>query len=184
MFFRKDRYNLAKIEYLPYLLHNSNPGANTIIPNPTFVPQFVTPGTNLVGGEVDGQEELRAGEYIVERDINVRPGGKLILQPGVTLRFPPAVGMMVAGKLDARGKKPSDILFTLKEELVVLPINDTFADEDTVQVDETESVPVRLLGGKTNLEGRLQVTQLFFSFFFVFMNFHYRKQDLKTLMNC
>lgn len=164
MLFRKDRYNLAKIEYLPYLLHSSNPGANTIIPNPTFVPQFVTPGTNLVGGEVDGQEELKAGEYIVERDINVRPGGKLILQPGVTLRFPPAVGMMVAGKLDARGKKPSDILFTLKEELVVLPNNDTFADEDTIQIDETESVPVRLLGGKTNFEGRLQVTllQLYF----------------------
>ncbi|XP_012531769.1 protein bark beetle [Monomorium pharaonis] len=157
LFHRKDRYNLAKIEYLPYLLHSSNPGANTIIPNPTFVPQFVTPGTNLVGGEVDGQEELKAGEYIVERDINVRPGGKLILQPGVTLRFPPAVGMMVAGKFDAHGKKPSDILFTLKEELALLPNNDTFADEDTIQVDETESVPVRLLGGKTNLEGRLQV---------------------------
>jgi len=88
----------------------------------------------------------------------VRPGGKLILQPGVTLRFPPAVGMMVAGKLDARGKKPSDILFTLKEELVMLSNNNTFVDEDTIQVDEMESVPVRLLGGKTNLEGRLQVT--------------------------
>ncbi|KAL6268222.1 hypothetical protein P5V15_001333 [Pogonomyrmex californicus] len=157
LFHRKDRYNLAKIEYLPYLLHSSNPGANTIIPNPTFVPQFVTPGTNLVGGEVDGQEELKAGEYIVERDINVRPGGKLTLQPGVTLRFPPSVGMMVAGKFDARGKGPSDILFTLKEELAVLPNNDTLAMEDTIQTDETESVPVRLLGGKTNLEGRLQI---------------------------
>lgn len=139
------------------MLHSSNPGANTIISNPTFVPQFVTPGTNLVGGEVDGQEELKTGEYIVERDINVRPGGKLILQPGVTLRFPPAVGMMVAGKLDARGKKPSDILFTLKEELVVVPNNDTFVEEDMIHLEETETVPVRLLGGKTNLEGRLQV---------------------------
>lgn len=158
--FRKDRYNLAKIEYLPYLLHSSNPGANTIIANPTFVPQFVTPGTNLVGGEVDGQEELKPGEYIVERDINVRPGGKLILQSGVTLRFPPAVGMMVAGKLDARGKGPSNILFTLKEELVVLSNNETLAEEDT-PVDEMESVPVRLLGGRTNLEGRLQVDNFF-----------------------
>ncbi|XP_011334038.1 protein bark beetle isoform X2 [Ooceraea biroi] len=157
LFHRKDRYNLAKIEYLPYLLHSSNPGANTIIANPTFVPQFVTPGTNLVGGEVDGQEELRPGEYIVERDINVRPGGKLILQPGVTLRFPPAVGMMVAGKFDARGKGPSDILFTLKEELVP-PKNETLEEEgENVPIEETESVPVRLLGGRTNLEGRLQI---------------------------
>lgn len=155
---RKDRYNLAKIEYLPYLLHSSNPSANTVIPNPTFVSQFITSGTNLVGGEVDGLEELRAGEYIVERDINVRPGGKLILQPGVTLRFPPSIGIMVAGKFDARGKKPSDILFTLKEELPILPSNETLImEEDTSQID-MESVPVRLLGGKTNLEGRLQVT--------------------------
>lgn len=91
----------------------SNPGANTIVSNPTFVPRFLTPGTNLVGGEVDGLESLSSGEYIVERDINIRPGGKLILQSGVTLHFPPAVGMMVAGALDAHGKRPSDILFTL-----------------------------------------------------------------------
>ncbi|EFN78073.1 Lysyl oxidase-like protein 4 [Harpegnathos saltator] len=160
LFHRKDRYNLAKIRYLPYLLHSSNPNANTIISNPTFVAQFVTPGTNLVGGEVDGQEELRAGEYIVERDINVRPGGKLILQPGVTLRFPPAVGMMVAGKFDARGKGPNNILFTLKEELVMGPANRTEEEEEEEYMssaDKTESVPVRLLGGRTSLEGRLQV---------------------------
>nr|XP_034174512.1 protein bark beetle [Osmia lignaria] len=157
LFHRKDRYNLAKIEYLPYLLHSSNPGANTIIANPSFVPRFVTPGTNLVGGEVDGLEFLNAGEYIVERDINVRPDGKLILHPGVTLRFPPAVGMMVAGKLDARGKRPSDILFTLKEELVMDSDNDTLMDEGLSQMNEIDSIPVRLLGGKTNLEGRLQV---------------------------
>lgn len=120
--------------------------------------QFVTPGTNLVGGEVDGQEELKTGEYIVERDINVRPGGKLILQPGVTLRFPPAVGMMVAGKLDARGKGPNNILFTLKEELVMEPANKTEEDDYMMsQINEVETVPVRLLGGQTNLEGRLQV---------------------------
>ncbi|XP_031833217.2 C-type lectin domain-containing protein bark beetle [Nomia melanderi] len=156
LFHRKDRYNLAKIEYLPYLLHSSNPGANTIISNPTFVPRFVTPETNLVGGEVDGQEFLSSGEYIVERDINVRPDGKLILHPGVTLRFPPAVGMMVAGRLDARGKRPSDILFTLKEEVVMDSDNGTLMNEGFNQMKEME-LSVRLLGGKTNLEGRLQV---------------------------
>ncbi|XP_012276535.1 protein bark beetle isoform X2 [Orussus abietinus] len=155
LFHRKDRYNLAKIEYLPYLLHSSNPGANTIISNPTFVPQFNVPGTNFVGGEVDGWETLSAGEYIVQRDINIRPGGKLTLQPGVTLRFPPAVGMMVAGKLDAQGKGPSNILLTLKEEIVLEPDNETLIEVS--MLDDMNSVPVRLLGGKTNLEGRLQV---------------------------
>ncbi|XP_031785209.1 protein bark beetle isoform X2 [Nasonia vitripennis] len=168
LFHRKDRYNLAKIEYMPYLLHSSNPATNTINPNPTFVPRFLAPGTNIVGGEVDGQETLQAGEYIVKRDINVRPGGKLILQPGVTLRFPPAVGIMVAGKLDAHGTKPSNILMTLKEEIVVSADNETVMEEmmmgDNAEpmmempvVPEVSKVPVRLLGGKTSHEGRLQV---------------------------
>lgn len=137
------------------------------------MPQFLRPGTNLVGGEVDGQEMLPAGEYVVERDINVRPGGKLILQPGVTLRFPPAVGMMVAGRLDAKGKGPGNILLTLKEEIVIEPDNnDTVINDmtmsDAMEVadlpepmknnDESETtVPVRLLGGRTTMEGRLQV---------------------------
>jgi hypothetical protein len=84
--YRKDRYNLAKILYMPHLLHSSNPGTSTIMSFTTFVPQFYpSPGSGL-GGEVDGVESLRAGEYVVERDINVRPGGRLTIEPGVTLR--------------------------------------------------------------------------------------------------
>ena len=86
LIFRKDRYNLAKLEYLPYLLHSSNPASTLIVKDPTFAPQFSSYGRNEVGGEVDGVENLRQGEYIVKRDINVRPGGRLTLQPGVTLR--------------------------------------------------------------------------------------------------
>ncbi|CAG5108295.1 Similar to bark: Protein bark beetle (Drosophila melanogaster) [Cotesia congregata] len=186
LFDRKDRYNLAKIEYLPYLLHSTNPATNTIISRPTFIPKFVHPSTNLVGGEVDGLEILSAGEYIVERDINVRPGGKLVLKPGVTLKFPPAVGMMVAGKLEAQGKGPSNIMMTLKEEISMLlsdESNDTITndnnddgngvtiimddesvtmmtlppDDDDDDDDTTGGIPVRLLGGRTNREGRLQV---------------------------
>ena len=150
---------------MPYLLHSSNPATNTINPNPTFVPRFLAPGTNIVGGEVDGQETLQAGEYIVKRDINIRPGGKLSLHPGVTLRFPPAVGIMVAGKLEARGTGPSNILMTLKEEIVVTADNETMMEEmgDAAEpalvppIPEASKVPVRLLGGKTNHEGRLQV---------------------------
>nr|CAD7425800.1 unnamed protein product [Timema monikensis] len=151
LFHRKDRYNLARIQYLPYLLHSSNPSDTRIVVNTLYVPQFNTPGTSLVGGEVDGVETLRAGEYIVERDINIRPGGKLTIQSGVTLRFPPSVGMMVAGKLEARGGGPNDILLTMKEERVETPENGTEA------LPEESKVPIRLLGGRTNQEGRLQV---------------------------
>jgi hypothetical protein len=139
LFHRKDRFDLAKIEYIPYLLHSSNPAANTIIKDHTYVPLFSSRGE--VGGEVDGQETLRAGEYLVTRDINVRVGGRLTLQPGVTLKFPPSVGIMVAGKLDARGRGPNDIRLTLEEQE---PVNETTA-------------PVRLLGGHSIREGRLQV---------------------------
>lgn len=52
LFHRKDRYDLAKIEYLPYLLHNSNPGSTTIMQFPTFVPKFYTDGSDHVGGNL------------------------------------------------------------------------------------------------------------------------------------
>lgn len=68
-------------------------------------------------------------------------------------RFPPGVGVMVAGKFEARGRGPNDIRLTLKEEIVETPENDTSL------VYPTEShVPVRLLGGRTNQEGRLQAS--------------------------
>lgn len=71
---------------MPYLLHSSNPGTATISQFPLFVPQFHIDGSDEVGGEVDGIESLRPGEYRVTRDINIRPGGRLTLQPGVVLR--------------------------------------------------------------------------------------------------
>ncbi|KAG7306290.1 hypothetical protein JYU34_008890 [Plutella xylostella] len=161
LFHRKDRYNLAKIIYMPYLLHSSNPGATQINYNSLYVPQFNVPGTFVVGGEVDGTEILRQGEYDVDKDINIRPGGKLVLQSGVTLKFPPAIGIMVAGKLDARGKQPNDITFTLKEEVVMA--NESIYETDTENYEPTTPgyiepiVPIRLLGGRTPHEGRLQV---------------------------
>lgn len=167
LFHRKDRFDLAKIEYLPYLLHYSNPGTVLINQFPTYIPRFHVDGSDKVGGEVDGQEILPAGSYEVERDINIRPGGKLILQSGVTLNFAPSVGMMVAGKLEARGTAPDDIMFTLKRAPVM--INETaemISIDDEVEMDTTEPVipknlpppaPVRLMGGRTEHEGRLQV---------------------------
>ncbi|CAH2236667.1 jg20886 [Pararge aegeria aegeria] len=160
LFHRKDRYNLAKIIYMPYLLHNSNPGATQINYNSLYVPQFNIPGSSVVGGEVEGIEIIRQGEYDVDKDINIRPGGRLILQSGVTLKFPPAIGIMVAGKIEARGKRPNDIAFTLKEEFTLT--NDSIYEIDS-EIEPTTPgyqepiVPIRLLGGRTPHEGRLQV---------------------------
>ncbi|RZC38585.1 uncharacterized protein BDFB_002499, partial [Asbolus verrucosus] len=163
LFHRFDRYNLAKINFIPFLLHNSNPLTNRIYNYQLYVPKFYNPDSYKVGGEVEGEESLTRGEYIVEKDINIRPGGKLTIEPGVTLRFPPSVGMMVGGKLEARGTEPDSIKFTLKEEIAHLQDNDTYEMETEKYDSETEiiqvepKVPIRLLGGATETEGRLQV---------------------------
>lgn len=62
---------------------------------------------------------------------------------------------MVSGKLEARGRGPNDIRLTLKEEIVEMPENDT----DVANPPESQ-VPVRLLGGRTSEEGRLQASTL------------------------
>lgn len=164
LFHRYDRYNLAKINFIPYLLHNSNPNTNKISPYQLYVPIFHTTNTNVVGGEIEGEETLIAGEYVVEKDINIRPNGKLTLEPGVTLRFPPSVGLMVGGRLEARGLGPDSIKFTLKEEIKHEPDNETYVTEGLETVDpeidvviEESKIPIRILGGKTEHEGRLQV---------------------------
>uniref|UniRef100_A0A1B0DIV0 SRCR domain-containing protein n=1 Tax=Phlebotomus papatasi TaxID=29031 RepID=A0A1B0DIV0_PHLPP len=85
----------------------------------------------------------------------------------VTLNFVPNVGLMVAGKLEARGRNPDDITFTLKREPIATADNETneaftmeaeMMDSETEpNVETTPTVPVRLLGGVDEHEGRLQV---------------------------
>ena len=103
VFDRDDRYNLAKISYVPYLLSN-NINTELVLERPEWEPDFVDPETREVGGEVTGVEELRDdGVYFVRRDINVRPNGRLKITPGVTLKFEHSIGMMVSGEIIAEG---------------------------------------------------------------------------------
>lgn len=76
-------------------------------------------------------------------------------------RFAPGVGMMVAGKLEARGRGPNDIRLTLKENRNELFEGGSAPSEDgvtAIPVSSDYSPPVRLVGGRTNNEGRLQVS--------------------------
>lgn len=163
IFHRYDRYNLAKISFIPFLLHNTNPLTSRINPNQYYVPKFLAGGSDKLGGEIEGEELITRGEYHVIRDISIRPGGKLTIEPGVTLRFPASIGMMVGGRLEARGIEPDSIKFTMKEELVHSPDNVTYEIETEKYDSETEmiqiepKVPIRLLGGNTETEGRLQI---------------------------
>lgn len=142
VFDRDDRYNLAKINYVPYLLSN-NINTELVLERPEWEHQFIDSENFEIGGEVTGVEELkRDGVYIVRRDINVRPNGRLKITPGVQLKFEHSVGMMVSGELitegDLKGGKP---VFTLHE---TMPVNGTVSK-------------IRLVGGKSSREGRLQV---------------------------
>lgn len=103
MFDRDDRYNLAKIQYIPYLLSN-NINTELILEKPLFEHIFINRETKEVGGDIAGIEELReTGVYTVTRDINVLPQGRLKITPGVILKFEASVGMMVSGELIAEG---------------------------------------------------------------------------------
>lgn len=85
IFNRRDRYNLAKIEFVPFLLHPTNPGTTSILTVSTVVTQLYKE-PNDFGGEVDGVETIQNGEYVVTRDINVATTGKLVIYPDVTLK--------------------------------------------------------------------------------------------------
>ncbi len=142
VFDRDDRYNLAKITYQPYLLSN-NINTELVLERPEWEPEFIDSETREVGGEVSGVEELRSdGVYFVRRDINVRPNGRLKITPGVTLKFEHSIGMMVSGELIAEGD--------LQGGQPVLTLLETVREN-------VSSVPVRLVGGNTVREGRLQV---------------------------
>lgn len=76
---------MAKIEFVPFLLHSSNPGTTSIMPVTTVVTKLYKE-PNDFGGEVDGVETVSSGEYVVTRDINIASSGKLIIYPDVTLK--------------------------------------------------------------------------------------------------
>lgn len=62
--------------------------------------------------------------------------------------------MMVAGKLEARGQGPNNIMLTLREEHHP---TEGLEIETEAPIPPENAPPIRLLGGRTLAEGRLQV---------------------------
>lgn len=62
IFDRKDRFNLAKINYIPFLLNPTDPNTEIAMTMPLFVPSFDNP-EKVIGGEITGRETLTSGEY-------------------------------------------------------------------------------------------------------------------------
>lgn len=113
IFDRKNRYNLAQVEFLQYLLSPEDLEYASDLSFDRERDKISTfrNGTRL-GGEVKGYEELPTDTYLVHDDIFIRSGAHLVLKPGTVLRFLDSVGIMVQGRLDAVGDLSSQILLT------------------------------------------------------------------------
>jgi hypothetical protein len=62
IFDRKDRFNLAKIVFIPFLLNPTDPNTEITMTMPLFVPAFDNP-EKIIGGEITGREALTTGDY-------------------------------------------------------------------------------------------------------------------------
>ena len=122
IFDRKDRYNLAQVEFQPYILvANALEADRESLSQPANdrekVSAFFSSSrtTGEIGGQVKGQVNLPTGVYTVTRDIYVSPEGELVLNPGTELRFAQSVGVFVQGKFKAKGTGEADIRLLLAE---------------------------------------------------------------------
>lgn len=59
--------------------------------------------SDLAGGEIGGERLLRRSDspYLLRSDLEVAVGGKLIVEPGVTVHVAPMVGITVYGAMVA-----------------------------------------------------------------------------------
>jgi hypothetical protein len=105
IFDRKNRYNLAQIEFLQYLTLPDSLDSHHAVSFDTDRNKLMNFLTNIseIGGEVRGQVFLDRRVYTVRRDIYVRPEGELIIPEGAELHFDQSIGVMIQGKFKAKG---------------------------------------------------------------------------------
>ena len=116
IFDRKNRYNLALIQFMRYRLREHFFEISEFL-SPEQVEEskkydpFLT--GNVIGGELYANEyNLPSGTYHVKEDIFVRPGSKLILNKKTILKFDKSIGMMVQGSLEFINSAQEPIIFT------------------------------------------------------------------------
>lgn len=137
------RFSLARIEYHPVLRTSwLYAPSNQLTWDETPQEMEFERGLTL-GGRLSRSLELeKHTSYTVDRDINVLPEGELRLQEGTELHFMNAVGMFVQGHIQSMQQNPTQL------RSVLCLLNATTA---------VNSSSVRLVGGDTELEGRLEV---------------------------
>lgn len=108
----KNRYNLAKVQFLQFLKVETDVETTYMsdVYNENRIMRFRD--GNSIGGEIMGEVVLEAAEFQVKGDIYVRSGSKLVIRPGATLKFDQSIGMMVQGNLESVGTASNPITFT------------------------------------------------------------------------
>ena len=118
IFDRKNRYNLAQVEFLPYImmphaLESDRESLSQVNDREKISQFFTAAASGEIGGQVRGQVNLPSGVYLVKRDIYISPEGELVLNSGTELRFDQSVGIFVQGKFKAKGTLSSSIKLLL-----------------------------------------------------------------------
>jgi hypothetical protein len=74
-------------------------------------------GSAALSGESGGKPAAItvAADRTVEKDLVVEAGGKLVIKPGVTLKFAPGAGIVCRGVVEAKGSAEKPIVFRAKD---------------------------------------------------------------------
>lgn len=134
----KDRYNLARVEFQPYIYSETDLDTTIYISN-VDEQRSIMPfrEKDTIGGFVMGEISIEKGTVTVTRDIYVTPGSKLHIHSGAELLFQPFIGLMVQGELHSIGYDDEKIVYSM-----------------TSTNPEIKSTSVRL---SSQTEGRLEV---------------------------
>lgn len=134
----KNRYNLARVEFLQFLKVETD--VETTYVSDILEKQNIIKfrEDQVIGGAVMGEVKLESAEFDVKSDIYVQSGSTLILSPGTVLKFSQSVGMMVQGYLRSEGSAENKIRFTsglIEREIPSdLPVKLTSGSEGKVMV--------------------------------------------------
>lgn len=120
IFDRKNRYNLAFVEYLPYRTDEYDFDTTELISSEQERDKRINfyNGNKLLGGEIRGTYNLPAGVYTVNNDIYIAPNSELSLHENTVLEFDYSIGMMVQGELRIKTSINKPIVFRGNTDLL------------------------------------------------------------------
>ncbi|ESN96923.1 hypothetical protein HELRODRAFT_178722 [Helobdella robusta] len=125
------RFNLARILYHPSLEYAWLYGPVLTDRNIEIEVEFVR-GSKL-GGRLTREFTTSPGHtYYVDRDISVKPFGKLIVKPGTVFEFENSLGLLIQGQVEFDGSAENPIVMKLKNESLAHTAStfDGFSEDD------------------------------------------------------